>query len=429
MKSLFNLLSDTTLSLLRPRQHGVGAARAARPQPSVVLRQEPETVDIDAATEALIITCPDPTAEDAVRGRHIGAAQALVRQERWSEVSAMIGRADAAREMTPGAMPVADLMAYGARADVVMAVEHALLDGTPDEDAPVLEGIEALEHELADHEGDPIIAAIVAGAHMDIGWYWRGTGWQAELPERNRLAFEAHFDRAESILQSVEDAESPLVAAQRCALLAGTSASVDRVARSYERLIDLNPINPRPMRALGTHLLPRWFGDLDALELQARRTAARTIPQWGAGGYTWVMFDAVAHDDAACARLDVDFFIDGLHDILARRPDAYTVNLLAAFCANAVGQVFSGNDEADQVRACIADCAHWIVRDHLTELHPMIWAHAARGFDNNLTVGSPGRFAAAGRKDAMRLITRLFRQEIAAGQRIVFGKTGAEVIA
>ena len=102
------------------------------------------------------------------------------------------------------------------------------------------------------------------------------------------------------------------------------------------------------------------------------------------------------------------------------------MNLLAAYCANSIGQTFSGNDLADSNRAAIADCARWIIRDHLTELHPMIWAHAARGFDNNLRVNSLKRFAASGRNDAMRIITSLFQGEIDAGEQILFTDPGIE---
>ena len=378
----------------------------------------------------LHISCPDPTTEDILRDHHQSAGQHLVRQERWEDLSRTIRTADQARTMTPGSMPLADLMCYGARADVVMAVEHALLSGHPERDAPLLAGIEALEHVLADHPDDYVIAVIVAQAHMDIGWAWRGTGWDVEVPARNRAAFEAHFDRATDILAAfcATSLKSPLLAASCCALLGGTDVGARRVADRYEALIDLNPLNPRVMRAMGNHLLPRWYGTYAELELEARRTASRTMDVWGAGGYTWVMFDAIAHDDQACANLDLPFFVEGLRDILSRNPDPYTVNLLAAYCANAIGQIFSGNDEADQVRTQIAECARWIVREHLTELHPMIWAHAARGFDNNLRIKSLHRFAASGRDDAMRIITDLFQGEIDAGKQIVFTDTGPEAV-
>lgn len=376
--------------------------------------------------DTLRISCPDPTTEDTLRDRHIRQAQALVRQERWAELTQTIKDADMRREMTPGAMPVADLMAYGARADVVAAAEHALMDGKPAKGAPLLAGIEALEHVLAENKGDHIIGSIVAQAHMDIGWAWRGNGWDADLPELNANAFVAHFDRATDIISefNIQIHQSALLAGTACALLGGTAPGRLPVSDRYEKLIDLNPANPRVMRAMGNHLLPRWYGSYEELELEARRTASRTTDTWGAGAYTWVYFDAIFNDEGACANLDLPFFIEGLHDILERRPDPYTANLLAAYCANAIGQAISGNDDVDQIRSQIADCAHWIVRRHLTELHPMIWAHAARGFDNNLRIRSATRFAEAGREDAVRIITKLFQREIAAGKRIVFTDTG-----
>jgi hypothetical protein len=380
-----------------------------------------------ADTNAVLsIACPDPTAEDRLRDEHLTRGQCLARQERWEDLSDIIKVADRAKTLTPGAMPVSELIAFGARADVVQAAEHALLEGGPNLDLPLLGGIEDLEHILAEFSDDYVVACIVAQSHMDIGWAWRGNGWDPEVPTRNRAAFAAHFDRARDIMERFdhEPIDSPLIAATCCALLSGPDGAQRGGADRYERLIDLNPHNPRPMRAMGNHLLPRWFGSYEELELEARRTAARTQKIWGAGGYTWVQFDAISCDDQACANLDLDFFVEGLRDILTRKPNAYTANLLAAYCANTMGQTSAGHDEADQMRAQIATAAGWIVREHLTELHPMIWAHAARGFDNNLRVRSSSRFAASGREDAMRIIAGLFSREIASGKRIVFTDTG-----
>ena len=375
----------------------------------------------------LNIPCPDPTLEDRTRDAHQNRALHLVRQEDWGVLSELIRAADDTAAMTPGGMPVAELMAFGARADVVMAVEHALLDRTPPRDAPILRGIEALEFVLAEHSDDYVISCIVAQAHMDMAWAWRGIGWDVEIAPRNREAFDAHFSRARDIICQFKGIpkNSALLASTECALLRGQNASAQSVADRYEALIDLNPNNTGPLRALGTHMLPRWYGSHAGLELEARRTAIRTREIWGAGGYTWVMFDAISVDDEACARLDLPFFVEGLRDILARRPDPHTVNLLAAYCANTMGQACSGNDAADHIRAQIAGCANWIVREHLTELHPMIWAHAAQGFANNLRVASAQRFAAAGYDDALRIITDLFRREIAEGKRITFTDQGA----
>lgn len=86
-------------------------------------------------------------------------------------------------------MPIADLIGYGARADVVNACEHALLSGKPAKDAPLLAGIEALETVLSEYPDDYAIAIIVAQAHMDMGWAWRGGRWDIEISAINREAF------------------------------------------------------------------------------------------------------------------------------------------------------------------------------------------------------------------------------------------------
>lgn len=375
---------------------------------------------------ALIVPCPDPTAEERARDGHQSRGLNLARQENWEHLSQAIANAERNRTKTIGGMSVAELLAFGARSDVVGAAEHALLSGKPARDAPLLAGIEALEEVLDEHKSDPAIAAIVAKAHMDIGWAWRGTGWAIEVPLQNREAFDAHFDRAADIVAEFDTKhiDSPLLASTTCALNAGKGGPVRTIISDYDRWINFDPYNPQAMRAMGSHLLPRWHGDYDHLERQARRTAARTYDVWGIGAYTWVMFDAISTDTEACARLDLNYFLDGLSDILRQCPDQYTVNLLASYCAITMGSTPTGHDEADYIRAQIAEAGMWVVKDHLTELHPMLWAHAARGFDNALKVRCPDRFAASGYSDALRYLTDLFRRELASGQQVAFTEHG-----
>ena len=372
------------------------------------------------------IACPDPTGEERARDIHQARGLKLARLDDWTRLSAEITRTDQSRQKTQGGTPVADLLAFGARSDVVGAAEHALISGRPDPKAPLLAGIEALERVLAENADNPVIAIIVAQTHMDIGWAWRGTGWDVEVPMRNREAFAAHFDRAADILDSFDakDLNSPLMAAAKCALTAGRGAAAREVVARYETWIELDPHNARPFRAMGSHLLPRWHGTYERLELEARRAAGRTHDLWGTGAYAWVMFDAIAQDAEACARLDLDFFLDGVRDILRRTPDQHTINMLAAYCANTMGATPTGLDETDYIRMQIAAAADSIVRDHLTELHPMLWAHAARGFDNGLRVRCASRFAASGHSDALSYLGRLFRRELAAGKNVVFSDDG-----
>ncbi|CUH50288.1 hypothetical protein RUA4292_04496 [Ruegeria atlantica] len=374
----------------------------------------------------LNIPLADVQAQDEIGRSSIEKGRFLARQDRWAELSDLMHKADDARETAPDGMPVAELLAFGARADVVLAAEHALSDAKALSEFDVLSGISELEDEMRAHSGDPMIALVVALAHIDMAWAWRGTTNEATLPSLHQSRCAAHFDRAAAILPNCREvaADSPIVASAGCAILAGQRRANTRVADEYERLIKLDPMNHRHMRAMGTHLLPRWFGSYGELEVQALRMAAQTQDIWGAGGYTWVQFDAIALDDEACARLDVEFFLEGMHDILRQRPDQQTVNMLSAYCAITIQNSAGQCDKADLVRSQIHQAANWLIRDHLTELHPLIWAHAANGFNNSVRINSPERFAARGQRDALRAIGDLFRDELRSGLDVTFTPTG-----
>ncbi|WP_254444844.1 hypothetical protein [Ruegeria atlantica] len=374
----------------------------------------------------LNIPLGDIRAEDLAAHETIEHGRKLARQDQWSDLSQLMREADEARETTPDGTPIADLLAFGARSDVVLAVEHALSDVNALREYDLLSGISELEDEMRAHPDDPMITLVVALAHIDLAWAWRGTATKATLPPLHQSRCAAHFDRAAALLPKCRAVapNSPMVAAAGCALLAGQRKSNLRVADEYERLITLDPQNQRHMRAMGTHLLPRCFGSYEELEVQALRNAARTQDIWGAGGYTWVQFDAIALDEEACARLDVEYFLEGLHDILHRRPDQPTVNMLSAYCAITIQNGLGLNDKADQVRAEIHEAANWLIRDHLTELHPLLWAHAANGFNNSARINSPERFAARGHRDALRAIGDLFREELRSGMDVTFTPSG-----
>ena len=379
--------------------------------------------------DSLSIPVMDQGADDIACRDAQARGQYLARQERWDELSAEIEAADKGRDKTPGGMPVSDLLAYGARADVVNAVEHALSEGHTADSRPLIDGIMALEAVRMPYRNDPYIAGVVALAHIDIGWVWRGTGWENTLPPVNRQRWSAHFDRAAALLAPFNSTQlsSPFLAATSCAMLQGNCTDAITVANDYERLINLDPTDSRHFRALGNHMLPRWSGTYAALELEARRTASRTESIWGAGGYTWVYFDAISNDEQACAQVDVEFFLDGLHDIVETRPTQEMINLLASYCSVALSNGLGLCERADLPRLQIAEAADWLVRDHLYELHPLIWAHAADGFDNNARITSASRFAARGRADALQIIADLFREEIDRGHKVTFTAEGPQL--
>lgn len=386
--------------------------------------------------QQLILPAAEQSDEETSQATLQDYGQHLVRQDRWDELSDLIRKVDGERLTTPSAMSHAELLCLGARADVVQAAEDAILDGAK----PSLDGIEALEDELMEEPSDYARAVIVALAHIDLGWAWRGDGWPHEIPEGRMALFEAHFDRAASIISFFDDVAltGPLLPSARCSLLAGRPLPAQKLADEYNVLISVDPCNPRPMRALGHHLLPRWHGSYDLLELEARRVASHTADTWGNGGYTWVYWDALAIDPGAARIVDAEFFVDGMRDILARTPqketedqsravNQYHANLMAAYAAITMAPNSlpdSAPDITRSLREKLHETLDWILSDYLYELHPLIWAQAALGHNPRGPLPMRQTLIRRGMITARLTIARHFSDEIRSGKTIAFSPHG-----
>ncbi len=419
-----NIGKTVANSLYRSLSRALPETLFTRPRaPRTRVLSQPD-IDYEMLTKRIILPSLPVTDEEMARARHQDKGQKLARQENWAELSRLIQYAEDCRLSTPGGESAAMLLAFGARSDVVSFAEDALLDSAQ----PASDGINALEAMLAEHYGDFTCALVTALAHIDIGWAWRNTAREANT-ELHLLRFTEHLKRAKDILAPFDpvDLDAPALAAAQCALLVTRRQPANRVADDYEKLIDLDPDSPRHMRALGQHLLPSHFGSYAQLELEARRTAARTGELWGAGGYTWVYLDALALDHMAVDQLDCDFFIDGMRDILKIKADQHVTNLLAAFCAIIMNPE-NGPDpipaRLNTSRTRLYECLDWILACHLQELHPLIWSQTL--LSPGLTPHLPSRRALVlkGRQTALRVIAERFAEDIADGNSIAFSSSG-----
>ena len=105
MKQLTNLLR-TRFGPIGQMFGSSAEVEPSEPLQPLIRRRRPRTVIQGHLDNALQIPCPDPTAEDSVRAKHLARAQHLARQERWDELLDLIASADEARHLTPGTMPV-----------------------------------------------------------------------------------------------------------------------------------------------------------------------------------------------------------------------------------------------------------------------------------------------------------------------------------
>lgn len=390
----------------------------------------PSTIDLDSLTSRIILPTLSISDEEIARGTHQDNGQKLARQDRWQDLSRLIRYADDSRLSTPGGECASLLLAYGARSDIVAATEDALHDNAE----PDLSGINSLGEVIDEFPGDYACAMVVALAHIDIGWAWRvthGTGGANLEHERHS---NMHFRRARELLAPFEamELDSPSLAAANCALKAAQPEFRKHLTVDYETLIDLDPDSPRHMRTFGQHLLSIHKRDFHELEIEARRTAARTGDIWGAGAYAWVYLDALALDRQALDLLDAEFFAEGLSDILQRRTDQHIVNLLAAFCAITMAPPPEDEPDlyprAEATRVMLHNCLDWILSDHLRELHPVVWSQTLISPGKLTLLPSRRALVDKGRRTALRIIAAKYASEIADGGSITFSPNGVRCL-
>ncbi|MWB78953.1 hypothetical protein GLS40_13015 [Pseudooceanicola sp. 216_PA32_1] len=374
----------------------------------------------------IVMPVRDPMDEANMIRTFTGKGQFLVRQEQWDVLGRLIRETDANRETTSSGLSLAGLLARGARRDAVEAARATISQGL----LPCGSIASGLDEAVEENPKCWGVALVAAQAHMDIGLAWRGNRPLTGRPNCDKPQFLYHFKRAADILDqycAVEE-NSAVLAEARCDLLLGEPEAPSRVADDYEDLIDLDPANPRHMRRMGVHLLPRWFGSYELLDDLAHETAERTEDVWGDGGYSWVWMDVLRAVPEAAARLDVDRFVAGLHDILDANPSQNYANLLAAYCGVAMSPETTPDDispAARDVRGEINDCMGWIVSDHLRELHPTPWAEAQHS--PFATLPPVNELAERGELNARALISQQFHDAIAAGRTVTFSENGIEV--
>ncbi|WP_190323930.1 hypothetical protein [Salipiger aestuarii] len=358
---------------------------------------------------------PDAAEQGRIRiqGRY------LARQDDWETLSCGLRQADEDRAATLGGTPVARLLGEGAGSDAVDSACGAVSRNDPTAARAILY---SLRDCMDRSEEDAWLAHTLALAHLAVARAWEGPSGAGTTPEFGALRHDAraqHLEIAHRLISRFDPIEcnSAAIAALRCALVEVDARPACRVIDDYEDLIDLDPACADHMRALGRDLVPSRFGSWEKLDREARRTAARVSDVWGMGGYSWVWFDALCSGETrGFAYVEAELFVEGLHDILARRPDQHMANTLAAYC----GQSLSGAASSRAPRARIADSFGWIVQDHLREIHPDIWARA----QPNPSAPDTAGIQRAGGTRALSALRGHFAHQLERGRTVRFTEAG-----
>lgn len=296
----------------------------------------------------------------------------------WAAFLARMGAWDRARARGDG-HPLTYAGSRAARAEQI-----AFLEDFPDCSQVPAERlnwttVERLEMAFAHHHRDPVLAAILARTHLELGWARRGGGDAHTVPDAVWEGFHMHVARAQEILDDFDIAESGsafLAAIAHMVALDGETQGRARDA-AFATCLDLDPMCWDVMQAHAFHLLPRWGGDYEMLDIIARETMAKT-PQHGAAAYAAFYLGVLERDVGALFACEPELFGEGLNDMArAEGSDPVLVNRLIQFCFDLIGpQVtpFGAHDaEINERRAAFETAADKLFFNHFTCHVPEVW--------------------------------------------------------
>ncbi len=396
------------------------------------LQDDISTMSLVDIRQQISIPIPEQSNDCDEKARLHKAAYHLVRQDRWDTLGELIRDHDRERKLTAGGTSTASVLSAGARKDLSDTIAMGLSPRSETGLTAATSGVEMLDQVLIDHSEDYGVALVVAQAHMDLGSVWRGQGWADEVPASDWKKFARHYRRAYSILEQFDPIEndSPALAAARCRTLAGMPDAAQRSIAYYEELIDLAPYYAKSYRQFGKSLLPRWYGTYELIEQQARKLAKETAEHWGDAAYALTYMDAAVEDKEALGFVDVAMFLKGLNDYLEAVPDQGNANRIAAYLSVSLvpkGPLVSGSKRALQNRKTLIAAAPQFVRDHMREVHPIIWAEAAGAHDPDAPPAKAWRQRQTGLEEAFSSLSRAFEREILRGMHLFFKKDGVDI--
>ncbi|PJE29744.1 hypothetical protein SAMN06297129_2858 [Pseudooceanicola antarcticus] len=352
--------------------------RQIRIRSAAQARAELKRPDDGPTEQRRLLPIRHATREQGTFRAYFQKGRTLVRQDRWDLLARLIRETDRLRETSPAGVRMAEVLAAGARSDMVSSARKAIHCGAEPS------GAWLTDLDAAAAEGGWPEAVTVARLHMDLAWLYHGDLPPVAQPRTPHPEFIRHFERAAQLLDGYSPIEeaSPMLAEARIALLANDPAAPARMRDDFEDLIDLDPANPGPLRNFGLYMLPRWFGsDAEAIGDAAAQTADRLADIWGDGAYSWIWLDALSTEAETAAHCDAARFRRGLFDILERRPGQEVANLLAGFCALAMAPGRAParlTPEARATRELLHAAAGPIIEHHMTEIRPEIWLRGAR---------------------------------------------------
>ncbi|MBD3677360.1 MAG: hypothetical protein HUJ27_03050 [Rhodobacteraceae bacterium] len=329
------------------------------------------------------------------------AALAFMAEDRWEELAEMYRDAEQSLEKTPQGSRHYQIVLNVA----LHEVRGAIAGQTGAHPADMLERLEGVH--LA-HPENYALALFAARGHLDLGWAYRGSGCADDVSEAAWKRMMEHYERATEILDGfdAEELRSPGIAAA-IHVIARQAPDNTMLKRVYEVWHALDPANVDIYQQHAFHLLPRWGGTYEEVELAARRAAATTNDMMGMGAYALFYGEALSEEPGLMEVADPALFREAVNDYLASKPDHVVVNTQLKRATEMMTSAYMDAELealAQPWRMMARDLCRDIIQKHLHAVVHEIWNGDA--------------------SDALYAVAAVFREEIEAGNTLEFSDEG-----
>jgi hypothetical protein len=202
------------------------------------------------------------------------------------------------------------------------------------------EHCEALLDTYADHwrdrQDDPVAAGLYAEALAHTGYAFRGSDWADQVTESQWRMMADYVGKSARVLEGCAlDARSHhlwLTSALGVAFARGAAGQsrAHAITDAFEAAIENDPYDIALYERRAVHLLPRWFGSYEAIEVFARQAMARTGARWGASMYARVYDTIVDFEPLHGTLVEYSLLRQGLQDWMELYPSQALANRFAA---------------------------------------------------------------------------------------------------
>ncbi|MEP2137957.1 MAG: hypothetical protein ABJI41_00515, partial [Erythrobacter sp.] len=294
----------------------------------------------------------------------------------WETLSEEIDAAESTLKASDGQLRDYGHMSWGARSELNDILEVMDPEHCQKKLAAIVSRIEDAANASPQNH---VLATLAARTHLDIGWAWRGDGFADSVSDLEWSHMNQHYDAAEKWLTPFTQGgiTSPMVA-HAAHIHARHLGDHGRQMRAiYDMWRQLDPGNPMMYQEHGFHLLPRWFGSYQELEMEARKAAAATVgTAIGAAPYAWMLNSLIECEPEALSIVDQEFFVDSVADMVTLTPDASEANTVLRDYSEIwlSRSLFDPAGESQQnIKALAERVCRKVTEDHLSAIDLSVW--------------------------------------------------------